>query len=141
MPRHHRVVCLAFLVASLAFPLIGSGQRNVFGRVIRTAGGNMVSLPHQVTDSAGNPWAIYQGGWMQMQGNQQVYSQGAMLQINGQQVAIRSNQARLEDKTGEIIFENMNAGGFGITRRVMVDREGNYVRYIDIFKNTQGQEA
>ena len=39
--------------------------------------GGSVNLPYQVSDNAGNQWFIYQGGWMQQQGNNQIYSQGA----------------------------------------------------------------
>ena len=64
---------------------------------------------------------IYQGGWIQMQGNQPLYSQGGIIQINNNQPNFRGNQAKQDEKTGEIVFENMNVGGFNITRRVLID--------------------
>src|SRR5438874_2529912 len=119
MPRHPRLIlaaCIA-IVSMLINPGVGSGQRAVFGRVVRTlsGAGGTVPLPYSVTDTTGNQWMIYPGGWLQMQGNNPMYSQGAMIQINGNQAAVRNNQARVDEKTGELIFENMNAAGFGVT--------------------------
>ena len=37
---------------------------------------------------------LYQGGWIQMQGNQPLYSQGAVIQINNNQPNQRGNQAK-----------------------------------------------
>src|SRR6185369_4561943 len=97
-------------------------------------------LPYSVNDSTGNQWMVYPGGWVQMQGNQPLFSQGGMLQINGNQPNFRNNMARLDDKTGEVIFENLNANGLQITRRILIDKENSYARYVDIIKNTQGQD-
>ena len=43
----------------------------------------MVNLPYTTSDTTGNQWMIYQGGWMQQPGNQPVYSQSAMTHIDG----------------------------------------------------------
>jgi len=71
--------------------------------------GGAVNLPYQVSDNAGNQWLFYQGGWLQQQGQNQIYSQGAMLQVNGNGVNVPNNRARVDEKTGEVIFENMTA--------------------------------
>jgi hypothetical protein len=63
-----------------------------------------------------------------------------MLQINGAQPNVRSNQAKLDEKTNEVIFENMTVNGFVVTRRVFVDKENACVRYIDIIKSQQEGE-
>jgi hypothetical protein len=102
-------------------------------------GGN-VNLPYMVADATGNQWRIYQGGWMQQAGNMPLYSQGAMLMINGAQPNMNNNVARLDNDTGEVVFENMAAQGYSVTRRVLVDKEANLVRYIDIVRNNTGQE-
>lgn len=101
-----------------------------------------INLPYMVSDNNGNQWRIYQNGWLQQQGNTPLYSQGAMLMVNGQQLQNNNNnQARLDQKTGEVVFENMNAGnGFTITRRVLIDRDAGMVRYVDIVKNTGGAD-
>ncbi len=54
---------------------------------------------------------------------------------------MNNNQARLDEKTGELVFENMDANGILVTRRVLVDREQGLVRYIDILKNSGAQAA
>ncbi|MDQ3441145.1 MAG: hypothetical protein M3478_12435, partial [Planctomycetota bacterium] len=112
---------------------------------VRKAGpvgaGGSLNLPYAVNDSVGNQWFIYQNGWLQQQGNNQLYGQGAMLQINGNQPSSRNNQARLDEKTGEIIFENMTAQqGLQVTRRILPMREEGAIRYIDVIKNPQGNE-
>ena len=120
MFRPHRValvLCLAGLV--LAAPPAPA-------RVIRTlpgGAGTVVSLPYNVQDSQGNQWMIYQGGYIQMQGGQPLYGQAGTLQINGNGPNQRSNQARLDDKTGEVVFDNMTSQGFTVTRRILIDKE------------------
>ena len=64
-----------------------------------------------------------------------VYSQGAMLQSNGQYPQARNNQARVDEKSGELIFDAMQAPGVSLTRRVQINKEEGWVRYIDIIKN------
>jgi hypothetical protein len=102
--------------------------------------GGVVNLPYSVSDSAGNQWFIYQGGWMQQQNNNQIYSQSATLQVNGNGMNVRNNQARIDEKTGELVLDNMNAGGFTVTRRILAMREEGALRYIDIIKNTQAND-
>ncbi len=105
-------------------------------------GAAVVNLPHTVNDNAGSQWMIYQGGWLRQNGNTPLYSQAAMIMINGNHVGSNNNTAARDPKTGEIVFENMAAqGNVSITRRILIDNEGGYVRYIDVFKNTQPQEA
>jgi hypothetical protein len=101
--------------------------------------GGVVNLPYLVQDNKGSQWRIYQGGWVQQQGNQPLYSQGAQLQINGNQPNMNNNQGRLDEKTGELVLENLQAQGLTITRRILIDKEQSLVRYIDIIKNTGGQ--
>ncbi len=139
MKPHHRAAALTICSTILLLPVLGECQ--IFARVIRNVGGaGMVPMPYSVADSAGNQWSIYPGGWLQLQGGQPLYSQGGMIQINGQQPGVRSNQARLDEKTGEVVFENLTVNGFTITRRVLVNKEDNYVRYIDIIKNPQAAD-
>ena len=143
MLSHHRraAAVVASLVVTFAFALPASAPGQIVrrGRPAPVAGN--VQLPHNVSDAQGNQWMLYQGGWIQMQGNQPLYSQGAVLQINGSQVPHRGNQAKQDEKTGEILFENLNVGGFTVTRRVLIDKENAYARYIDVIKNNQQQEV
>lgn len=103
----------------------------------------MIMLPYNATDSAGNQWLVYQGGFLQQRGNQPIFSQAATLNVNGNGVQSNANpqQAKLDEKTNEVVFENLNAGGVAtVTRRVFVNVPDGYVRYIDVLRNPQPQE-
>jgi hypothetical protein len=104
------------------------------------AGAGGVNLPYSVNDNSGNQWMIYQQGWLRMQGNMPLYSQAAMLNLNGNGLSSRGNQGRIDEKTGELIIEGMNAAGVNVTRRIMVNRTDSYVRYIDVLSNPTPQE-
>jgi len=123
----------------VALMLLAAGP--ALARKLMPVAAGTVNLPFQVPDNAGNTWMIYQNGWLQQQGNQPLYSQGAMLTINGQQPNALQNTARIEEKTGELVFENMQAAALIVTRRISFDREEGSVRYIDIIKNPQGQDV
>ncbi len=101
--------------------------------------GGVVNLPYFVQDNKGSQWRIYQNGWIQQQGNTPLYSQGAQLTINGNQPNMNNNQGRLDEKTGELVLDNMNAQGLLVTRRILIDKEQSHVRYIDVIKNPGGQ--
>ena len=132
-----KLVSVAFVIA-IVFSLRATAAPRV--RPAPVAG--MVNLPYNANDGMGNQWMFYQGGWMQQRGNQPVYSQSAMLTINGTQIQNTTNQAKIDEKTGEIVFENMNSNvpGVTITRRIFVDPREGYLRYIDIFRNSAQQE-
>ena len=109
------------------------------GRVVGgPVGPGMVGLPYQAQDNNGGNWRIYQNGWFQQNNNMPLYSQGAVLWINGQQAMQNMPQARLDAKTGEITFE-LNGTNCSITRHVSIEKAAGYVRYVDVIKNTQNQ--
>jgi hypothetical protein len=138
MSRRLRLSILAIAATAL---LLAPAARADRRRPPAAGGGpGMVNLPYVVNDSSGNQWMIYQNGWLRQQGNMPLYSQAATLTVNGQHVQSQVNQARQDDKTGEIIFDNLAAPNVTVTRRIKVNAEGGYVRYIDVFRNTQGQE-
>ncbi|HSU66744.1 MAG TPA: hypothetical protein VLJ39_07725 [Tepidisphaeraceae bacterium] len=99
-------------------------------------GGGMVSLPYAVQDNGGNNYRIYQGGWFQQNNNMPLYSQGAMLTIDGQNPGANANTAKLDPKTGEVVLENLSGAGCSVTRYILVDKPAGYIRYIDVIKNT-----
>lgn len=108
--------------------------------VAAAAQAGQTNLPYMSgTDPAGNQWVIYHQGWLQQQGNMPIYSQGARLTLNGAQVSHRGNVAQIDDETGEVVLD-MQAGQFAISRRIKVDGDGGYVRYIDIIRNPTGQD-
>jgi hypothetical protein len=133
------VLVLLATVTSLAQPAAVPARRPVAAN--RNAAGGTVNLPYTVPDGRGNNWMIYQYGQLQQQGNMPIYSQGAMLQINNQYPQARQNQARIDEKSGEVVLENLPVGNVTLTRRILINKEEGYVRYIDIIKNTQNQEA
>ncbi|HEX8911410.1 MAG TPA: hypothetical protein VF796_03550, partial [Humisphaera sp.] len=131
---------LAALSVGAAVPAVAEAQ---IRRVAGPAGGGAdgaVNLPYMIGDGAGSQWRVYPSGYLQQQGNMPVYSQGAMAMVNGNQPQGAGRGARMDAKTGELIIENMNAGGIAVTRRVAFDKENNVVRYVDVFKNATGQE-
>jgi hypothetical protein len=111
-------------------------------RLIRSNVGpsGVVNLPYMSNDALGNQWMVYQPGMLQMQGNTPVFSQAAVLMINGNQPSMNSNQGRIDDKTGELVLENMQAANFTVTRRMEFNGDEGYVRIIDLIKNTQGTD-
>jgi hypothetical protein len=136
MNRQHRMISAWALCAVLCGTFIAAGKF-VQGRMIMGVGGaGMVGLPYMFQDASGGAWRVYQGGWFQQNNNMPLFSQGAMLTVDGQNPNMNANTARLDPKTGELVFENLNTGGCTVTRRVLLDKAGPYIRYIDVFKNT-----
>ena len=140
MNRNQRIGIVVVMVAVLGSSMMASAQ------MVRRFGGGpaapgSVNLPYMLpqTDAFGNRWMVYPNGYIQQQGNMPVYSQGAMITINGGQPNVAINQARLDDN-GELVLENMNAPGCTVTRRILFNTEDGYIRIIDILKNTQAQE-
>ena len=125
-------VCVGLCVALAAR---GTLARGMFIR--GGAGGpGTVGLPYMMQDASGNNYRVYQGGWFQQNNNMPLYSQGAMLTVDGANPNATANNARLDAKTGELIFDNLSANGCTVTRHVSIDKAGGYIRYIDVFKNT-----
>jgi hypothetical protein len=85
-------------------------------------------------------WMVYGSGWLQQQGNNPMYSQAAVLSINQNQPQMNVNQARLDAKTGEIVFENMPCLNTTVTRRIKLDKDAGVARYIDVIHNPQNAE-
>jgi hypothetical protein len=137
--RHSAAAMCVAAALIFTFAPIGLAEK-MFARPLRMLGPGATNLPYSVNDGTGNQWMIYPGGWLQIQGNQSLYSQGGMLLINGNQLAARNNQARLDDKTGELVMENLQATGYSVTRRILLVKDEGYARFIDVIKNTQAQD-
>jgi hypothetical protein len=131
------VVMLAALVAQSA-----SVDAQIINRRMPRragAGAGTVALPYQTSDGHGDTWMVYQPAMIQMQGNFPVYQQAAAITIGGNQPNM-TNQPRLDEKTGELIMENLQLGGFILTRRMLFNADDGYVRVVDVVKNPQGQD-
>ncbi len=144
--RNTRYAIVAALVlAGLA--MLCSPRATQAIRLVAAPGGNqpgaggVVNLPYSFSDSQGNTYQIYQYGQIQMQGNSPVYSQGAMLQVNGNYVQVQNNQGKVDEKTGELVLANMTGANVSVTRRILCNKEEGWIRYIDIIKNTTNQEV
>src|SRR3954451_15233903 len=107
-------LCCGLAVLAGLFPASAQGQRMPVRPGVAGPGGT-VPLPYTVADNAGNQWRVYQYGQLQQSGNNPLYSQGAMLHINGNQPMVQNNMGRLDEKTGELILENMQMNGLSIT--------------------------
>src|SRR5687768_5161559 len=127
------VLCVESAVTAKSF------ARRVMNQPVGAAGA--VNLPYMAPDGQGGMWRLYQNGYLQQQGNVQLYSQGATLMVNGNQPQQANNQARVDEKTGEVIFENLMGPNLVITRRILFPKDGaGFVRYIDVIKNTHAQD-
>jgi hypothetical protein len=106
-----------------------------------TAQERSITLPHTVNDNTGNQWFLQQQGYINMQGNQPIYGQAGMLQVNGNSLRWRDQQATQVAKTGEVILsEATSQGGVVVQRRVLFDAESGFARVVDVFTNRTGRE-
>ena len=106
------------------------------------AGGQeSVNFPVMANDGRGNQWVLQQMGFIQQQGNQPIYGQTAMLQIGGQYVRWRENNATRDSKTGEIVMNEISTqAGAMLQRRVLFDEKDGFVRVVDVFRNPTDRE-
>ena len=111
----------------------------VVRRVVRRNPAGGVSLPYQVGDGHGQSWLVYQASTIQMQGNFPVYQQAGTITINGQQPNVQP-QPRIDDKTNELVMENIQAGQLTFTRRILFNADDGYIRVIDLVKNPTAQD-
>ena len=136
------LICVSTVLLISCCATITSAQP----RAIRAANvrGGVQQLPYRANDADGNQWVVQNGGWLQQTGNMPIYSQGGMIMINGNQptpgAAPGNAPVRVDEKTGELVFERMNLNGILVTRRVLVNKDESYVRMIDILKNSNQQE-
>ena len=130
--------CLRLGLGLVLFVTVAGAAKMLQGRIFfnPNAGGGAggVGLPYMMQDGSGNNWRVYQGGWFQQNNQMPLYAQGAMLTVDGQNP--NGNSAHLDQKTGDLVFENMNVNGCSVSRYINVDKSGGFIRYIDVFKNT-----
>lgn len=133
-------------ILAVLFPTVGLAEKAFGLRRIMPRGGHgpqgpgTVTLPYVINDNAGNQWTIYQGGWMQQQGNTPIFGQAGVLTINGNQPQMNNNTARVEE-SGELVLENLPvANGLLVTRRILAMEDERCIRYLDVIRNPGGQE-
>ena len=134
--RRNVAIPVSLMVAMLALSRASSAQPAFRARPGAAPG--TVALPYRVgADAMGNQWMVYNGGWVRQQGNMMALSEVAVLMINGAGASTNTNQARLDGD--QVVLENMNAGGCMVTRRIGVEKDGNYLRVLDVLKNPTNQ--
>ncbi len=133
MPR-----CTPFAIAS--FALFALASAGIAAPAAPAAAGTSVNLPYNLADNSGGNWTIFQNGAFRQQGNIQLYGQGAVLTVNGNNVNANNNTAKFDDKTNELVIENMAGQGCTVTRHIMFKKDDGCLRIIDVIKNTQAQE-
>jgi hypothetical protein len=133
---------LVAMLATVFFASVVSAQVFV-GRMNRVGPDGAIQLPYAQVDGTGNQWIVFPGGWIRQNpqpGMAPMYGQAETLMVNGTGTAMNSNMARLDNKTGELIVSGINGGGCAITRRILINSPDGFIRYIDVIKNTQGQD-
>src|SRR5580704_7726811 len=141
MSQKVRAAMVAILACAFLLIATATAPAQIVRRIRSVPGQpGMIMLPYNVADNQGNQWMVFQSGMLRMQGNMPVFSQAGQLTINGQVPNMMNNQARLEDKTSDLIIENMPCAAFTVTRRITFNNTDDYVRVIDSIKNTQGQD-
>lgn len=103
------------------------------------AGGRTVSFPWRKTDGAGFVWDIYQNGNVQ-HGTNYAYGSAMMLQMAGQQFYAPDNNALLGTDGREVQIGPLRNGTLRVWRRVYVDGQLGYARWIDLFENTDAKQ-
>jgi hypothetical protein len=122
--------------AALAQPMIPAG---VILRGGGAAGPGMVNLPYPAV-CGGDTWFVFGDGALRQQTGQPIYAEGARLSINGAIFSVPNNQAGLDAKTGELVLEDNALNGFAVTRRILFDKTGAPVRYVDVIRNTMPRD-
>lgn len=103
------------------------------------AHGETVQLPYQTPDDNGNQWVVYYQGNLQMQGNQPVFSQAGMIQINNRQPQQQNQQGNWDEKTKELSMTFQPQNNMKHQRRFKFQEDG-MVRIVDILENTSDKE-
>ena len=140
MPLKCARLAVILLGCAILFGANHPASAQPFRRIGRPLQPGMINLPYTSTDNQGTQWMVYQPGMLRMQGNMPVFAQAGQLILNGNQPNMMNNQARLDEKTGELILENMQAAGLTVTRRILFNNDDAYIRVIDIIQNNQPQE-
>jgi hypothetical protein len=97
--------------------------------------GRAVSSSWTVTDSAGFRWDIYLNYGQVNDGTNDAYDGGMQLQISGSTMSV-SQQGRLSKAGNEVEIGPWRRGSVNIYRRIYVDKQVGYCRWIDLFENT-----
>jgi hypothetical protein len=138
-PRRWLLAGLIALAAPAAHAQVMIGGPMIRGPLPGGAAGQ-IQLPYTANDGGGSNWYIYNDGALRQQGGQPIYIQGGLLTVDGMQFNVLTNTGRMDAKTGELILENPQMNNWSVTRRILIDKDDNFVRYVDVFHNGTNQD-
>lgn len=134
-----RNLLLAF-TATLVLASTALSARLFMPHVIdKQAKAGQVNLPYSMRSSDGNQWFVYNGGWVQNQGNRPVFSQGGILYVNGSSMSGDNNGTKL--KNGDLVLENMRVREFQVTRYITMMEKENLIRMVDVIHNPNANDT
>jgi hypothetical protein len=87
------------------------------------------------TDTQGFKWDINYNGTVN-DGNSDAYDGGMSLRLSGNTIPNGSRPADVSKNNQELILNSQRWNSVQVTRRIYVDSEGAYCRWIDVFENT-----
>ncbi len=133
--KHRRI--LSFVAAAAVFGTVAFGEK-----LVPIAAAEQIQLPYQVSDNDDNTWMVHYQGQIHQQGNQPIFSQAGMITINGRHPQQQNNQqAKLDEKTRELILNFNVQNNVKHTRRVKFDEQTGIARVIDLFENNADRDA
>lgn len=136
---------------------LGYGQTRVFERLAALGGSpfgagasasaegihiqsdRQTNFSWTMPDSKGGRWDIYNDGRVS-NGINNAYDSGMQLQVNSQPFQ-NSNVGRLSKDGNEVEIGPWRVGNVSISRRIFINAQGGYCRWIDIFENTSDAAA
>ena len=104
------------------------------------AGAETVQLPYQAGSDGQSAWLVNQNGQLMQQGNQPVFAQAGLAILNGQASQLPDPQARLDEKTREIVLSFAPSGSYRQVRRIKPDEAGGVVRVVDTIENLSDRD-
>ena len=115
--------------------LLQIGFARAADKSLHIPAGRAVSSSWTVTDSAGFRWDIYLNYGQVNDGTNDAYDGGMQLQISGSTMSV-SQQGRLSKAGDEVEIGPWRRESVNIYRRIYVDKQVGYCRWIDLFENT-----
>ena len=97
--------------------------------------GRSVSSSWTVTDQAGFKWDIYLNYGQVNDGTNDAYDGGMQLQLSGSTMSV-NQPGRLSKGGDEVEIGPWRRGSVNVYRRIYVDKQVGYCRWIDMFENT-----
>jgi hypothetical protein len=98
-----------------------------------------VSGMWNVNDAGGHRWDIHLNYGYVHRGQNNTFSNGMYLHVNGSNYYNGSGKARLSPDGKEVLLAPWNRNGVVVARRVRIDPETRLTRWLDVFQNSTDQ--